>query len=158
MNPQDPLAALHPLREPQAIGWWPPAPGWWLLALVLLAALIALGIHVYRRHRANAYRRRALARLQALQAAYRAEGDSLRFVTGTNALLKAVALHAYPRHDVAAAHGTRWASLLEGSVPGGAGFDPRFADAVYRRRADDIDCARLGEAARLWIERHEVRT
>ena len=64
MNPQDPLAALHPLREPVAIGWWPPAPGWWLLAGLVLAALLALAWYALRRYRANAYRRQALARPQ----------------------------------------------------------------------------------------------
>ena len=66
MNPQDPLAALHPLREPLPIGWWPPAPGWWLLAGLALAALLLLAWHALRRYRANAYRRQALFRLTEL--------------------------------------------------------------------------------------------
>ncbi|NQY04093.1 MAG: DUF4381 family protein [Halieaceae bacterium] len=51
MNPQsDPLAALHPLREPAAIALWPPAPGWWLLALLLMVLLIAAALWLRRRY------------------------------------------------------------------------------------------------------------
>ena len=35
MTPTDPLAPLNPLRQPEAISWWPLAPcggSWWLLA------------------------------------------------------------------------------------------------------------------------------
>ena len=28
----DPLAGLRPLHRPLPVSWWPPAPGWWLLA------------------------------------------------------------------------------------------------------------------------------
>ena len=69
MNPQDPLAALHPLRTPEPIGWWPLAPGWWVL-LVAVVLLAALAVYLARRHyRRNAYRRVAMLQLQhSLQA------------------------------------------------------------------------------------------
>ncbi|MGL4564148.1 MAG: DUF4381 family protein, partial [Halioglobus sp.] len=91
MNPQDPLAQLHPLREPLPIGWWPPAPGWWLLAVLLLVLLVALAWYLLRRYRARTYRRVALAQLARLHAAYRQNGDALQFIAQTNALLKSVA-------------------------------------------------------------------
>lgn len=35
----DPLAALRDIQLPEPIGWWPLAPGWWVLAFALLALL-----------------------------------------------------------------------------------------------------------------------
>ncbi len=37
----DPLAGLRDIHLPEAIGWWPPAPGWWFLlglSMLLIAA------------------------------------------------------------------------------------------------------------------------
>ncbi len=35
----DPLAQLRDIHLPDPISWWPPAPGWWVLAVVVLALL-----------------------------------------------------------------------------------------------------------------------
>jgi hypothetical protein len=44
------LTQLRDIQVPEPISWWPPAPGWWLLALV---SIIALGYTVFalRRYR-----------------------------------------------------------------------------------------------------------
>jgi len=156
VTPQDPLAGLHPLREPAAIGWWPPAPGWWaLLCLVLVAAAI-LGYVLWRRHRRNAYRRRALAQLDTLRLAYRESGDTLRYVEQVNALLKSVALLSYPRDLVAAQHGETWRSFLNRCLPPTAHFSPSFENAAYRKTAPDIDTDLLHRSAEHWIREHRV--
>ena len=88
MNPSDPLAQLHPLREPAAIGWWPLAPGWWaLLAILLLACAVAAWFWL-RRYRANAYRRQGLAALAAIEARWQTERDTQKTFTAANALLQ----------------------------------------------------------------------
>ena len=38
----NPLDQLEPLIAPPAISAWPPAPGWWLLPIVLAALLWGL--------------------------------------------------------------------------------------------------------------------
>ncbi len=31
---------LQPIVLPEPVKWWPPAPGWWLLAATLLIAIV----------------------------------------------------------------------------------------------------------------------
>ncbi len=157
MNPQDPLAQLQPLRQPDVIGWWPPAPGWWIVVAVLLAGLLLLGWRLLRRYRANAYRRRALAGLEALHRQLGEDGDTRAFVVNTNALLKSVALQAYPRRQVAAASGANWLAFLRETCRGDtAALDERFVAALYRQDAPAPDAHQLHRAAAQWIRRHEV--
>ena len=156
MNPQDPLAALHPLREPVAIGWWPPAPGWWLLAGLVLAALLALAWYALRRYRANAYRRQALARLAELAAGYQQQADPQRFLADTNALLKSVALLDHPRREVAACSGADWLAFLNSSLRQEEQFPEGFVSGAYTRHCPDIDTDQILRAASSWIRRHEA--
>ena len=156
MNPQDPLAQLHPLREPELIGWWPLAPGWWLLLVLLLAGLTVLAWYLLRRYRANAYRRQGLRQLAAIFADYEASNDRHRCLQQVNALLKSVALRAYNRREVAAAAGTPWVEFLNRSCPGGAGFDQRYAEGIYSAAPQALDMPTVRESARRWIARHRV--
>ena len=139
MNPQDPLANLHPLREPLAIGWWPPAPGWWLLLAITIAALVAAVYFLYRHYRANAYRRRALTALEQLRANFVEHADSRSYLSQTNALLKSVALIAYPQRDIAALSGRQWLDFLNARVKTADLFQQDFAAATYRKESPDID-------------------
>lgn len=156
MNPQDPLAALHPLREPLPIGWWPPAPGWWLLAGLAIAALLLLAWYALRRYRASAYRRRALARLAELAAEYRQQADAQRLLADTNALLKSTALVAYPRREVAASSGPEWLAFLNSSLGQEDQFPEEFVSGAYHKRCPDIDTDQVLRAASSWIRRHEA--
>lgn len=161
MNPQDPFAALHPLREPIVIGWWPLAPGWWLLACVVLLALAALVVYLVKHHRANAYRRVAIMRLGDIRARVNNlpadPAERLAAVSETNALLKAVALRVFPRHDVAALSGPGWLAFLnatrQSSSPG-TEFPQHFASAAYQPQLADLDVGQLLAAAQHWISRH----
>jgi hypothetical protein len=156
MNPADPLTRLHPLREPEMIGWWPPAPGWWLLLAIALVLVLGILVMLWRRYRGNAYRRQARAQLSELYAAYNETGDTAAFAAATNALLKSVALQVFPREQVAACSGPAWLALLNDSVPGAHCFTDDFSAAVYRGDAATLDAAALHAAAGQWIARHRV--
>tara|TARA_B110000503_G_scaffold139089_1_gene226675 strand:+ start:33356 stop:33832 length:477 start_codon:yes stop_codon:yes gene_type:complete len=156
VNPQDPLANLHPLRQPELIGWWPPAPGWWLL-LCLAIATVAMLIYLLRKHyKKSAYRRHALLQLQALHTQYQVDKNSGNYLAHINALLKSVALVAYPRSTVAAQHGAGWRIFLNQSLPHDAQLQDDFDNAVYQSRSPDLDMAQVHRVAQLWIKKHKA--
>ncbi len=157
MTPTDPLAQLNPLREAQPVSWWPPAPGWWLAAaLLLLAACWALW-WLWRRHRRNAYRRQGLAQLAAITEEWQAHGDSAATLADTNALLKAVALQAYPAREVAAATGAAWCELLNRGMDNRHHFSAATLQAQYHPQADASDVDAHLRRARHWIRHHRVQ-
>lgn len=156
MNPSDPLAQLHPLREPAAIGWWPPAPGWWLLLALVIVALAVLCWLGLRHHRRNAYRRLGLAELEHIRRCWQIDGDHLHCLTQANALLKAVALRAYPHRDIAGVSGREWQAFLDEAMAGNSQFELRLLQAQYFSEVGDegLD-GHLAHCAS-WIKRHRV--
>ena len=65
---QDPadLSRLNDIVAPPPVPWWPPAPGWWLLGAALLAVIATLSWAALLHYRRNAYRRAALAEIDAI--------------------------------------------------------------------------------------------
>lgn len=156
MNPQDPLANLKPLRPGELIGWWPPAPGWWLLLAIVIVALAALTFYLLKRYQRNAYRRVALARLQSLHATYDTQRNASDYLAQLNALLKSVALRAYPREQVAATHGMQWRNFLNQGLPPALQFPADFDAAAYQKTCPELDLAQLQLSARHWIKKHKA--
>ena len=154
MNPQDPLANLHPLREPEMINWWPLAPGWWILLAAVIITLVGLAYWLIKRYRENAYRRQALRQLQQLHSHYQSNGDDSDFASQVNALLKRVAITAYPQQQVAACHSESWQAFLKQQLPSGEQFQTDFATAAYRKTCPDLDMNQLQQAATRWIKHH----
>lgn len=155
MNPQDPLAALAPLREPEAISWWPLAPGWYAL-LALALVIVAAALWLWWRHRQrNAYRRAALQNLRELEHQLTVDGNAQQYLAGVNRLLKRVAIHTYGKRQVAALHGADWLAFLNTSAA-----QPAFADPpenpYSNTQPDTTQVRRFGRAAAHWLQHHEV--
>lgn len=149
MNPQSIVAQLEPLRTPQAIGWWPPAPGWWVLALLLLAALAALGRWAWRLYRRGAPLRQARARLAEIaQSAATAEERVARLA----ALQRQVAIRVAGRGACAGLTGAEWSAFLN-RLPRGERryFDDALAELPYRPEVREDESARALNATRDWL-------
>jgi Domain of unknown function (DUF4381) len=115
----DPLAGLRDWHLPDPVSWWPPAPGWWLVAGLALAAG-ALVLHWWlRRRRQGAPARAALAELERLGAGLVADRDGRQYAAAVSALLRRLALVRYPREQVAGLAGADWLAFLDRSGGGG---------------------------------------
>ena len=148
MNPEMMLSQLAPLREPAAIGWWPLAPGWWIVVALSVALLTGLVLWLRKRRLRTAYRRIALATLDEFRSRETGQDE-------LNWLLKAAALKAYPHEQVAGLHGTAWQQFLASSCPKVASDAFAELDTLYQREPSPIT-SHLFDAAEQWIRQHEV--
>lgn len=146
----DPLASLAPLRMPEAISWWPLAPGWWFVITLTLVAISALLWFVIRHRRANAYRRVALKQLHRLQHTHADNPSAL--AQALNALLKATALNAYPAQQCASLSGSSWLEFLNKTLPA-QDAPPALANAPYQPDTQ-VDATALIDYAKRWITQH----
>lgn len=151
------LARLRDIHMPEAVPFWPLAPGWWIL-IGLAAALVAAAAWVAW-HRHTRLRREARRELDRLSVAFAETGDRVALAAGVSALLKRVALARFDPDRVAALHGESWTGFLNaaarrpvftgdtGAAVARAAWAPREALGV------DVDGPALLGAARTWIGR-----
>ena len=117
MNPSDPLAQLRDIHLPEAVSWWPLAPGWWVLGTLLIAGLAYMVHFFWQRHHAFTYRRQALQQLKQLP-----NNSQHHRITALMALLKRVAVSAYPALNLSSRSQAEFIAFLNLTYPK-AGFD-----------------------------------
>lgn len=129
MDPQEiPLRGLH---LPESVGWWPLAPGWWLLiAVAVFAAGILIRIWLRRRAHAAA-RRKALRQLEASRSAYADHGNPVALGAEVSELLRRTMLAYAPRAEVAGLTGDEWLAWLDRDLD-----EPRFRHGAGRSLLD----------------------
>ncbi len=150
-DPAD-LSRLADIVVPPPVPWWPPAMGWWILGAALLAALALLVAMALQHHRRNAYRRAALAELDAVGPVDDAAGAA-----AVSAILKRTALVAYPRAAVAALTGERWLGFLDraaGTEDFAKGPAAGLARAAFGAPVGDGPA--ILAAARRWVKHHRA--
>lgn len=141
---------LRPMQLPDAVSWWPMAPGWWLLIVLSMAIVFAL-IWWVRRRLADP-RRFALAELESIQQRFQQDEDKTVLINHCNQLLKRTALTLFSRQDVAALSGADWLAFL---LNNSRGCQPQamqcLADGLYRPHSD-YDTTALISACRQWLK------
>jgi hypothetical protein len=157
------LAQLDDIVTPAPPDWWPHTWGWAVLGFLVLALLLWVAWHVLRRHRANRYRREALAELTRVESQLGDDAARATALAKLPPLLKRTALAAWPRDEVARLSGRSWRDFLGRQTK--AGMDPavqRLLDDLEYRGADTLrgvpeaDARAAARAVRRWIETHRA--
>lgn len=154
MTPQDPLAQLRDIHLPEPVSAWPPGPGWWLLAALLLVSAVALAWWLVARYRRNAWRRQANAELDQIFAQWQASADDRSFLQALNEILKRAALLSADDQPVAGLCGEAWSRYLDSRWPQAPerGFSTlEFSEWVYQPEPRGIEIAELHSLGRRWL-------
>ena len=133
-----PLRDVHLTAAPS---WWPPAPGWWLVAAALVAAALAwIGWRAWR-----AARRRRWARWFDASSA---EGGLPERLAAMSGLLRRAARRY--RAGAERLQGEDWLRFLDGTAGARFSHGPGrlLLEGGFRRRLDDGEFAAVSALAR----------
>ncbi len=154
----DPLAELRGLHQPDAVGWWPLAPGWWVLMILVLAALTWYLVRAWLHKQRNLYRQHAREELDQLTTEFNQHQDKSVYLVDSHKLLRRVALHHYPnqQQDFAGLTGAEWQQFLNNCCEEkvfDAKFTEHFSELPYQQ-SSDYDQQRWQRAIYNWLEQH----
>jgi hypothetical protein len=154
VNPDGAADLLSQLRDihgaPEA-PFWPPAPGWWVLAALLLAAVAWAVAALLRRWRARRRRQELLRQLETLRDRHDPRQEPGAWLASVSRLLKVTALRAFPDASPGTLTGPAWAEFLGGES--GPGDFRALASGPYENEPE-FDAGAVEAAARAWLRRH----
>lgn len=104
------LEQLRDIRLPQAISWWPLAPGWWLLVGLILVSLA--GLWWWRHYRRRQLRQRALHELTEIRRNQSLYDNPAALSEQLSRLLKRALLLQPEARNAISASGEQWRTYL----------------------------------------------
>ena len=113
MSLENTLVNLKDIHLPPPVSFWPPAPGWWILALLLISTLFIGGVWLYRKYKKSKPKTEALRILKDLQILYQNSHDELVSLRNLSNLLRRTALTYYVNDTVASLQGSSWLEFLD---------------------------------------------
>lgn len=142
-----------PLRDihlPEAVSWWPPAPGWWFLAGI---ACWLIALWWLRRSRLKV-RRAGLRELASIERDFATHGDHQRLTTDVSTLLRRVCLTYMPRESVASLTGKAWRDALASVVAQRGKLSDKVAWQIVHgpyNPAQEIQADTMVKQVRRWL-------
>ncbi|MGB5293258.1 MAG: DUF4381 domain-containing protein [Lysobacterales bacterium] len=154
MNP-DLLSQLRDIHAAAPVSWWPPAPGWWVLALLLLVFLGWLGRRLMARFRVYQRRKQMLGWVEHLNANIDPQRDPQAYLSTLNRIFKLVAMRAFPAQQCAALNGQDWVNFLIENMKKSSSAESLavLATGPYDP-APTFDPELMSELTRNWIRQH----
>ena len=113
MSVENPLANLKDIHLPPPVSLWPPAPGWWILAVLLILFFFISAVWIFRQHKKRKPKTEALRILKDLQILYQSSKDEVVSLRNLSNLLRRTALTFYDNNEVASLQGSSWLEFLD---------------------------------------------
>jgi hypothetical protein len=148
---------LRDIHLPGPPDFWPPAPGWWVLAALVSGLAAWAGVLLWRQFKIHRQRREILALLEQMENATESTATP-EFLARLSRLIRRLALMRFPRQEIASLTGHDWLRFLDSS--GGNGQFSRgpgrvLAQGPYMRTLPEpVDGRALTRLVRHWIQRN----
>jgi len=150
----DPLSGLRDIHLPPPPELWPPAPGWWLLAVVAVVALgltLGFAFAAWRRGRPRRATVRAIGALRDRHAA----GESSGVLVGELAtLVRRAAMIRHQRSRVAGLTGREWLEFLDDDEHHFTRGDGACLASAPYARSEPVNFDALLVICERWVRRH----
>ena len=102
---------LRDIHAAAAPAFWPPAPGWWVLTVILIAILAMATLWCFRHYRLYRLKLQVMDEIETLSDC--STSDTEEFPARLSMLLRRIALRHYPRERVASLTGSDWLRFLD---------------------------------------------
>jgi len=149
MNPLDELKDIH---LPTSVDWWPLAPGWWVLAALILVVLALL---ILKRSRNRKHRQLTQAAIGSLdQLAQDKTLDKAEWLKALSSLLRQIVINFHGREAGAGLVGKDWLAYLDrqgGGQEFSQGVGQVIASQPYQQ-SSDYDREALLKLVRQWVK------
>ncbi len=144
-----------PLRDihlPEPISWWPPAMGWWIVALLILLTIAASIWLIKRLIRKTAVKSAKKLLLKIQQNTHLDDHAKLAQIS---ILIRRTAISIFPRAQVASLTGNAWLEFLDNSMQDTQfrlGIGKILGDGPYRQQPAAIDLDALYSLCLHWLK------
>ncbi|PCJ45992.1 MAG: hypothetical protein COA74_14645 [Gammaproteobacteria bacterium] len=156
MNGENPLQNLRDIHLPDSVSFWPPAPGWWILAFLVLSLICWLIWKVWEKYQQKHLLRLSMAKLEQLNVAFEEHQDARQLIGQYSSLLRRVSMALFSRSEVASLTGNSWLNFLDNRAntnlfASDAGY--LLLNAPYQRPEKTIEhLDQLSLAVKIWIK------
>lgn len=144
---------LRDIHLPQSISWWPMAPGWYLLAFLILIVALIIGFWLKQKYHQTGPKREALKLLSQYEKEYAIDKNSQETSRKISQLLRRVALQYFPKEQVASLIEDDWINFLKATSQN-ASFET-IADLLTElpyQSPSAVDLTPLFLSTKTWIK------
>lgn len=148
------LDNLHDIIVPDAVGIFPLAPGWYMLALLFLTLLFYVAMKGYTQYTKTLYKREALREISTYSSKSRETALALL------SLAKRVGIAAYGREEIAPLSGESWWDFMEShsKVKVSRELRDKITTLLYDDtvQSDTSHFNTIESLVTLWVNTHKV--